>query len=329
MIKLSLHSRSLELDLERKLLVLRDGDQRIDLPRTEVAQMMTFLLAHPTFFEDCSVEASVRPITIVPRFADLLETGTLKPGMSELMLGIQAVSCEPLLISWQDFRSGGVGGRGRSGKTNTLFFLSVQAILSGAEVWVADPHYNKVSSLTALLRPLAQHVRLAGTLDETAQMIEDVSSEISRRKAKPGPSHPLVVIFDEWNGILEDFDGEEERRTNGESYSKRVAATLLQVEREMGGYEMYSLLGVSDWSDKAIGGASLRRLIHSVLCHRMTVDYSKYILESKQWCRQTAGLHTGHLIYKDNEGSYTQLIVPFISAEDAATIARLLAEHRE
>jgi len=319
----------LELDLERKQLVLRDGDQRIELPRTEVAQMMAFLLAHPTFFEDCSVKASGCPIPVVPRFADLLETGTLKPGMSELMLGVQAANCEPFVISWQDFRSGAVGGRGRSGKTNTLFFLTAQAILSGAEVWVADPHYNKVSSLTTFLRPLAQQVRLAGTLDEVAQMVEDIGSEIKRRKAEPGPSHPLVVIFDEWNGILEDFDVEEEQRVTGESYSKRVAATLLQVEREMGGYEMYSLLGVSDWSDKAIGGVSLRRLIHSVLCHRMTADYSKYILESKQWYSLTAGLRTGHLIYRDNEGVYIQLIVPFTSAEDAETIARLLAEHRE
>ncbi len=328
MITLSLPLGSLALDLERKRLILRDGDQRIELSQTAVAQMMAFLVAHPAFFEDLPIEASKRPTPVVPRFMDLLEDGTLQPGLSTMMLGVYGESGEPCLLSWPDFRSGAVGGCGRSGKSNTLFFLALQAILSGADVWVADFHATKSTSLIAFLEPLASYVRLARNSDEIAQMIEDLSREMERRKAQAGPYRPLVIIFDEWNSLLENYNSEAKHMHARESYSAVAASTVLMLEREMGGYDMHSLLGVYDWSEKALGSASLRHLLHSVLCHRMPASSSKYVLPGKL-SSQTEVLRTGHLIYKNHEGTYHSLIVPFVSVEDAAIVAQLLAEHHK
>ena len=219
-IPFTLNARTLELDLKRKTLAIRDGDARIELPRAEAAQMLSFLLAHPAFFEDQTAQedAPLRPIPIVPSMASLLEDGLISDASHRLLMGVQASTGEPYWSTWQDFRSGVVGGCGRSGVTNTLAFLIAQAIVGNVEVWIVDPHFNRSSSLTAFLRPLAHRVRLAGTTDEIAHLFEDWSSEMERRKIEPGPFKPLLVVFESWSSILEQFGVEGEKIGDVEFY---------------------------------------------------------------------------------------------------------------
>lgn len=322
----TLHSHLLKLDQERKTLAIFEGEQHVELPRADVAQMMAFLMVHPEFFEDQAKPVHKPVASLVPRFAALLECGIFAPDASNnrLLMGMQVSTGEPYWTTWQDFRSGAVGGRGRSGKTNTLLFLIMQAILSSMEVWIIDPHYNKAASLTTFLRPLAKYMRLAGTANEVELMIHDWDEEMDRRKAEPGPHRPMVVICDEWNILLNLFDLEAEEAGVQGSWSFALVTSAIKCLREMAGYEMHLLLGVNDWSDRAIGGAVLRCLIHRILCHRMSAEYSRHILESKQWASQTEGLRTGYGIFRDNEGSYTQLVVPCTSVEDAVALAHLL-----
>ncbi|SRR5579884_35481 len=273
--------------------------------------------------------ASLKPASVkaaVPKLSELLATGFLHPGMAQMLIGVRE-NITPRMGSLQEeVKCVGVGGRGRSGKTNTMFFYTVQYLFQGAEIWLADPHFNKASGLTNMLGPLRKYIRVAGTLDEIQQMFDDLQVEIEERKSRQGPYRPFVFIGDEWNGILEDFDIEAEQQglKEKESYSRVAAALIVKIEREMAGYDMYCALGVHDWTDKALGGTALRRLIHSVLCHRMTADYSKHILEDKAWNSQTQGLRTGHAIFRDNEGIYEKLLMPYCTREDAITVARML-----
>ncbi|MBA2680522.1 MAG: hypothetical protein H0U76_19270, partial [Ktedonobacteraceae bacterium] len=273
--------------------------------------------------------ASLKPASVkaaVPKLSELLATGFLYPGMPQMLIGVRE-NITPRMGSLQEeVKCVGVGGRGRSGKTNTMFFYTIQYLFQGAEIWLADPHFNKASGLTTMLGPLRKYIRVAGTLDEIQQMFDDLQVEIEERKSRQGPYRPFVFIGDEWNGILEDFDVEAEQQglKEKESFSRVAAALIVKIEREMAGYDMYCALGVHDWTDKAIGGTALRRLIHSVLCHRMTADYSKHILEDKAWNSQTQGLRTGHSIFRDNEGIYEKLIMPYCTREDAVTVTRML-----
>jgi hypothetical protein len=63
------HSRSLRLDSEHKTLAIRHDDAYLEMPRAEVAQMMSFLMAHPTFFEDQPAQMRV--------FFDMLADSTM------------------------------------------------------------------------------------------------------------------------------------------------------------------------------------------------------------------------------------------------------------
>ncbi len=325
-IPFTLNTRRLELDQERKTLALSDGDACIELPRAEVAQMVSFLLAHPAFFEDRPASPPC-PIPVVPSMASLLEDGIFTADTStRLLMGVHVSTGEPYWSTWQDFRSGGAFGRGRSGATNTLAFLIAQALLGGVEVWVADPHFNKSTGLTALLRPLAHRVRLAGTTDDVEKMIHDWDEEMDRRKAESGPYKPLVVVFDEWNTLLEHFDREAEEAGEKGSFSMAVAASAIRCAREMCGYEMFVLLGVNSFADKEISGEALRCLLHTVLCHRMTSDHSRLVLSDKKWGRQTEGLRTGSFILRDNEMLYSLLTAPLVEVSDMRTIERLLRE---
>jgi hypothetical protein len=262
----------------------------------------------------------------VPKLSELLATGFLHPGMPQMLIGVRDNITPRMGTLEEEVKCVGVGGRGRSGKTNTMFFYTVQYLFQGAEIWLADPHFNKASGLTNMLGPLRKYIRIAGTLDEIQQMFDDLQVVIDERKGIQGPQRPFVFIGDEWNGILEDFDIEAEQQglKEKESYSRVAAALIVKIEREMAGYNMYCALGVHDWTDKALGGTALRRLIHSVICHRMTADYSKHILEDKAWNSQTQGLRTGHSIFRDNEGIYERLIMPYCQKEDALTVDRML-----
>jgi hypothetical protein len=272
---------------------------------------------------------SLKPASVkaaVPKLSELLATGFLHPGMPQMLIGVRDNITPRMGTLEEEVKCVGVGGRGRSGKTNTMFFYTVQYLFQGAEIWLADPHFNKASGLTNMLGPLRKYIRVAGTLEEIQQMFDDLQVEIDERKGIQGPQRPFVFIGDEWNGILEDFDIEAEQQglKEKESYSRVAAALIVKIEREMAGYNMYCALGVHDWTDKALGGTALRRLIHSVICHRMTADYSKHILEDKAWNSQTQGLRTGHGIFRDNEGIYERLIMPYCQKEDAVTVARML-----
>jgi hypothetical protein len=302
-------------------------------------------------------DASLKPVTVkraVPKVSELLAAGILAPGMPQMLLGVR----EDITPRWgtleEDAKTTGIGGRGRSGKTNTMFFFTLQYLFQFSEVWLADPHYNKPSGLTTMLGPLRKWVHIAGTLqrfaevltlkedrepqslrqigrsifprtaiEEMQQLFLDAQAEIDERKSQQGPFRPFILIADEWNGILEDFDIEAAAQDQKESFSKTAAAIVVKIEREMAGYNMYCLLGVHSWMDKELGGTALRRLIHSVICHRMPADYSRHILPKKM-ADLTEGLRTGHGIFRDNEGYCEKLLMPYGNIQDAHTAAQML-----
>jgi hypothetical protein len=65
MTPLTPHSRSLKLDPERKTLAIRDGSVCLEIPRAEVAQMISFLLVHPEFFDDQPTQMPVHRYMLV------------------------------------------------------------------------------------------------------------------------------------------------------------------------------------------------------------------------------------------------------------------------
>ena len=113
----------------------------------------------PLAIEQARIEKPAVTVIEIPTVAELLAANLL--GGTDLMLGCAQSDGKPHYGLWDNVRTFCIAGKGRAGKTITMFFIAIQAILNGATVWVCDPHAKKKSSITTLLHPLGQWVRFA------------------------------------------------------------------------------------------------------------------------------------------------------------------------
>lgn len=132
----------------------------------------------------------------VPALLDILKQGLL--GTGDLLLGYH-VEGDARWGMWDDLRTFAVAGKSRSGKTVTMVFFILQALLGGAVVYVCDPHYNKPSGLLKVLAPIVPFLRVARTDEEIVAATCEFREHMLARKAADNPDlTPMLIVYDEW-----------------------------------------------------------------------------------------------------------------------------------
>lgn len=263
----------------------------------------------PLSIAEPRAERQVKEIIPIPTVAELLKEGVL--GTNDLLLGY-TVSGSPHWGSWSDVRTFAIAGKGRSGKTVTMFFLIIQVILNGGVVWVADPHYRKKSSITALLKPLESAVRFAGTSDEIGEMVNDYIDKMeSRVSGNDRDETPVLLVIDEYTLLAEE--------------NERAQDAVVACAQQYAGYGGYAMIAGHEWTGNGKKLVKMRRALHAKFVHRLDEGYAKYLLNSSKHAKIAEKLRTGNNFFQDTEGEIHELRTPLGTVEDALTIARQYA----
>lgn len=255
----------------------------------------------------------------VPPMLDLLKEGLI--GGNELLLGFHRDGSTRYGY-WNDLRTFAIGGKSRSGKTVTMIFYIIQALLSGANVWICDPHYNKASGLSNVLKPLTPFMRVARKDHEIIQAVQDFREEMEKRlhideypELADMPFTPMLLVVDEWTRLVSRCDSAQ---------SEAIVNTVLACAEEYAGIDGYAMIAGHEWTARESGGkkgASLRRGLHAVIVHRLDEDYAKFLLQGskgKKAAKNAPNLPTGHMLIQDSEGDTDYLIIPFAGKNNEA-----------
>lgn len=247
---------------------------------------------------------------VVPTVAELLKEGML--GTDALLLGY-AMDGKPQYGSWNDIRTFAIAGKGRSGKTVTMFFLILQAILNDCIVWVADPHAGKKSSITSLLQPLGQWVRFARTDNEIADMTADFIDVMELRVSGESQDQtPMLLVTDEFTRMVEN--------------SEQTYEAVVACAQQYAGFNGFAMIAGHEWTGNGAKLVKLRRAIHAKFVHRLDEGYAKYLLNNGKYSKSAEKLHTGFCYFQDTEGDIHELKTPLGTVSDAETVARMLAQ---
>lgn len=249
---------------------------------------------------------------VVPTVAELLKEGML--GTDALLLGY-GMDNKPHYGDWNNIRTFAIAGKGRSGKTVTMFFFILQAILNGCIVWVADPHAGKKSSITSLLQPLTQWVRFARTDNEIADMTASYIDVMEYRLEELANNRtpdmtPMLLVTDEFTRMIES--------------NEQVYDAVVRCAQQYAGVNGYSMIAGHEWTGKEI--VKLRRALHAVFIHRLDEGYAKYLINNSKYAKAAEKLHTGFNYFKDTEGDIHELKTPYGVVGDAETVSRMLAQ---
>lgn len=265
--------------------------------------------------------------TNIPTLVSLVEQKEL--GGADLLLGYH-VDGTPRWGTWQDVRTFAVGGKSRSGKTVTMVFYIVQALLSGAEVWIADPHYGKKTGLLNVLRPLWPYLRIARVDKEIVSLVKEFRETMKARTQPPlddpymdieeattSEYQPILLVVDEWTGLLRDLD---------EASRDMLVDTVLGGAEEYAGVDGYAMIAGQEWTARESGGkrgAAIRRSIHAAYVHRMDEDFAKFLLpggRGKKLAKDAPNLKTGHAFFAETEGEFDYLLIPYYGEKREAVL---------
>lgn len=269
---------------------------------------------HAPYHEKQIAEGKAKVTLAVPTVAELLKDNLL--GTADLLLGYRTENGAPKWGSWSDINTFCIAGKSRSGKTITLFFLILQALLNGAVVWVCDPHGagRKQSALKKLLEPLGQWVRFATTHDEIGNMADEfIDAMRARVDGVTNDLTPHLFVVDEFNEAAEE--------------NNRLYEVVNQTARAYAGVFGYCAIAGHEWTASGKGRGllvAMRRNLHAKFVHRLDEGYAKWLLNSGKVAKTTEKLRTGCNYFQDREGEITELKTPLGTVNDAVTVAELL-----
>ena len=250
-----------------------------------------------------------------PQLAHLQQIGHVCRSGNSLLVGY--ADGAPQYIELSDCGFIGIGGKPRVGKSVTASLLIDQAVLSGWQVFVGDPHANKADGLLSRLQPLAAKLRhQAVTPAEIAEMVRTVD-RIGRRRVegRVADRTPIILVLDEFSNMVWRKD-----------LPPDVLAILPSMAVEYAGVGVHGVLIAHDWSKSSLGndlGAALRRALTHRIIHRMDPGNVEFLLPASgaSAARTVQGLAAGQVLYNGPDGTVTAM-VPLVGDDDAAYAAQ-------
>lgn len=272
---------------------------------------------HGTVFEFLGRRTVIYPERVIePSDVKVIDAPSVKqlPIMSEAvqLMGDRFMygyndALEPEYGEWDNLNIIIVLGMSQSGKSNTLLFIAIQALLLGMEVTVCDGNSTKSRSISAMISPLRGKVKIATSDDDIHGAVADYIMELNRRKnGEVRDFKPTVLIFDEWTEKADEFADDIE--------------TLI---RQGSGYNMYVVISGQLAQQSRIGSTALRNSIQSAFVHRIPAQESKKILPLPKHHTLTDQLPTGYMLMKDKQGRVSRLYVPHGDRSSAVEVKRM------
>lgn len=257
----------------------------------------------------------------IPSLISLLKEGIL--GGTDLLLGYHTDG-SPRWGVWDDLRTFIIAGKSRSGKTVTMVFFIVQAILAGAKLYVCDPHARKRDGLLKVLEPLIPVIQHAIDPDEIVALAKAFTNAMqARERGESSDTTPLLFVVDEWTKLLRDLAPDE---------VEILVNVFLNCAEAWAAFGGYALIAGHEWTARDSGGnrgTALRRNTHAAFVHRLDADYAKFLLQGskgKKAANNAPNLPKGHVYLQDSEGELDYLVIPYYGSrfEAIQEVASLL-----
>jgi len=251
----------------------------------------------------------------VPSVLELLKTGLI--GGADMLLGFH-LDGTPRYGLWDDLRTFVVAGKSRSGKTVTIVFFILQALMSGARVYVCDPHARKKDGLLKVLEALIPWLHCAKNAEEIVALAKEFTGEMNAREnGSSEDKTPCLFVVDEWTKLLRDLAPYE---------VETMVDVFLNCAEAWAAFGGYALIGGHEWTARESGGkrgAALRKNTHAAFVHRLDADYAKFLLQGgkgKKAANNAPNLPRGHAHLQDSEGELDYLIIPYYGSKFEAII---------
>jgi hypothetical protein len=300
----------------RKLVLMSDAQHRHPLP-------ITSLHYSPHYSNRVDQQGALPGDTAhdaqpasVPSFADLITANRVGKG-NPLILGFDQAAA-PVVGSWLDLYSVGIGGATGSGKSWTAAYLLAQSMMHGARALVIDPHAGDSESLATRLEPLQ-----AGMLSEPAsdprailQTVKLLQSELEKRKTARAERTPLILVADEFTALM---------RGELQEPLALLIESIAQEGRKLGIYGM--CLG-QNWKVSRAGGGELRDSLASAFVHRIRPNQARYLtgLYADDLPADLLELPPGCAYWLSTGGELRRMTIPQCNANDLAAIGRRLTD---
>lgn len=253
----------------------------------------------------------------VQTFQELLQAGVIQSAIQQGKMVLGYAGGVLRYGSWLDLYSCGIGGVSGSGKTTTVRFLLFQALLAGARLLMIDPHIGEPEESLAAQFQVFTHAHLYAPCDDNPtailKRVRWLDKELKRRKATGEKSPCIIFVIDEFNAVMRVQQVRDEMST--------LLVSLAQEGRKFG---IFAMLIGQRWSHQDIGGADIRTSLASTLAHRFTdEEQAKKLVGSRNGSR-CLELAQGHYLFRDTQGTLTEMITPYTVEADGAYIQRLL-----
>jgi 5-methylcytosine-specific restriction endonuclease McrA len=266
-------------------------------------------------------------MTVTPLDLELLGRGNLCAPIEEREILLGYLKGQP---DYQRLSSFLLGGQTGQGKSQVAAHLCCMAVLSGAQLWVIDPHGHETQrGLLPKIEPLrewfANDPFALDFLDDLPGVVDEFESaylEYKRRKAKHGMlgKKPLFLVVDELNELLGDIKLEV-----GVKEATRVGQIVANFSRGGAKYGCYALIMGHNWQMSKSGGSDVRPNIRgriALLSDSMTMVLNCEKEELKRFVKKP--LLPGIGIVRRPAGGLCRMKFPLTEREDCAAIADLM-----
>lgn len=258
-------------------------------------------------------ELETPSLSTVPTFTDLLRQGIIAKG-APLVIGMRQ-NGELRVGSWLDLYTLAMAGLSGTGKSTSVLFYLLQAVLRGARLVMIDPHAEtKPDSLARRLAGLPTSCfigKIAVTNQEILVRVRWTTAELKRRQ-KTGKGTPIILVCDEFTRLMRTKDIADE-----------LGELLEAIAQEGREYNVFALLTGQVWTATQTGGTELRYSIASSLIHRIQEAQTALLIPSR-YAKCRPELKTGEALLYDTNGQSEILAIPLTTTSDVMEVTALI-----
>jgi hypothetical protein len=229
----------------------------------------------------------------------------------------------PRFEKFGNVRSIAIGGKNGTGKTSTIAFFSLQAVLYGFQLVIIDPHIGNPESIANKLEPVANFmVRPAASQAQLVDVLSAVNDELENRKLTPSTVYqPWVIVLDELPAMI--------RKAKGTDGISTIINAIAAINDEGRKYGMFMIAGGQRWKQSSSGSADVRQSFPAVITHKNSLSEVALLMDCTP-SEATLGtqLSIGQVYINDSVESMMHTAIPFVAAQDAPIVARVAESFR-
>lgn len=249
---------------------------------------------------------SAANFTTPPTFTDLFKSGVINK--NSFVLGFTQEG-QPLQGDLGDVYSSLIIAKSGGGKTTLQRFLTAQAVMQGAKLWVADPHGMTKEGMVNALKPLTPYFASKPAVED-----EDIRDMVNhfvamgemRIKATNPDTTVQILAVDELNDIAM-FN----------EYGEEIIPKLVRAARAYRKVNMYVFASAQSANAEDLGGTTgIRKSFVGRYVLKSDKDAATKLVPDKKLLEMVPFLEPGRSIFVPTKKAPVALAIPNTTVQD-------------